>query len=135
MRTTKSLARTSSTGGGRVRGMCRNQSPIASGPWQWKRVQPLRCSKLGCERGWGLLLPLEDNRWRADLGDRLIRNRPAPRPCLGRLTRPPRQLLLLQQTHRRAPCRRKELSQAACCFGTGQTPAVGGYIKRTCQRN
>ena len=39
LRTTNSLARTSSTGGGRVRG--RNHSPIASGPWQWKRVQLL----------------------------------------------------------------------------------------------
>ena len=27
-----------------------------------------------------------------------------------------------------------ELSQAACCFGTVHTPAIGDSIKRTCQR-
>ena len=88
----------------------------------------------GGEKGWGLLLPLEDNRWRADLGDQLIRVRLALRPYRGRVTRPPRQLLPLQETHRRASRRRKELSQAACCFGTIQTPAVEDSIKRTCQR-
>ena len=34
VRTTDSLARTSSTGGGRMGVMCRNHSPVASGPWQ-----------------------------------------------------------------------------------------------------
>ena len=41
VRTTDSLARTSSTGGSRVRG--NGQEPVANclGPWQWKRVEPL----------------------------------------------------------------------------------------------
>ena len=41
LRTTDSLARTISTGGGRVKGNGRDHSPIASGP--------SRCSKLRCE--------------------------------------------------------------------------------------
>ena len=51
------------------------------------------------EKGWGLLFPLEDNRWKADLGDQLIRVRLALRLYRGQVTRPPRHLLLLQENH------------------------------------
>ena len=37
--------------------------------------------------------------------------------------------------NRRAPCRRRELNQTVCCFGTVQIPAVGDDIRQTCRRS
>ena len=71
LKTTNSLARTSSTGGGRVRGTVPESLSTRLGP-----------------------LPVEG-----------------------------------------APCRWKELNQAACCFGTVQTPGIGVSMRRACRRD
>ena len=108
LRTTNSLARSSSTGGGRVKGNVPESLANRLGP-------------LAMETGAAApVAPSSDVR-------EMLGNAPPPRR---QATATP----ALEQTHRRAPRRRKELSQAAWCFGTGQTPAVGGNIKRACQR-
>ena len=75
LRTTSSLARTSSTGGGRVRGNVPESLANRLGPLAMETgaAAPVAPSSDVRERGWGLLLLPEHNRWRADLGDRLIR--------------------------------------------------------------
>ena len=129
LRTTNSLARTSSTGGARMRGNVPESLANRIGPLAMETgaAAPVAPSSDVRERLGTAPLPR-----RQPLGYRLIRIRLPPGPCLGRVTRPLRQFL--KQTNRRAPCRRKELSQAACCFATVQTPAVGDSIRRISQR-
>ena len=136
LRTTNSLAWTSSTGGGRVRGNVPESLVNRLGPLAMETgaAPPVAPSSDVRER-LGTAPPPEHNRWRADLGDRLIRTGLARRPCLGGMTRPLQQPLLRQQANRRAPCRRRELNQAACCFGTVMTPAVGDSIRQTYRRS
>ena len=87
LRTTDSLALTSLTGGGRVRGNV--PEPLAN------RLGPLAVEN-------SAIAPVapnsEEHRWRSDLGGQLIRVRPALRLYRGRVISPPRQLLLLQET-------------------------------------
>ena len=88
LRTNNSLAQTSSTGGVRVRGnvpesLANRLRPLAM---ETGATDPVALSSDKTTVG----EPLEDNRWRADLGDQLIRVRLALRPYRRRVTRPPR---------------------------------------------
>ena len=88
LRTTNSMAWTSSTGGGRVRGNVSESLVNRLGPLAMETDAPAPVAPSSDVRErLGTAPPLEDNRWRADLGDRLIRTRLAPRPCIGRMTR------------------------------------------------
>ena len=123
LRTTGSLARTSSTGGGRLRGNGNMPESFAN------RLGPL-IMETGATAP---VAPSSDVRARlgtaprprtqqleSRLADRLSRAGLAPRPCLGGVTRLPQQLLLRQQDNRRAPCRRRESNQTVCCSGTSR---------------
>ena len=136
-RATSSLAWTSSTGGNRRRASVPDSLVNRLGPLaaETATAAPIAPSSNVRERLGGLLLFPGDNRLKADSGDQLMRTGITPRPCLGGTTRPLWQILLQQQDHRQAPCRWKELNQAACCFGTVRTLVIGDSTRRTCQRS
>ena len=136
LRTTCSLARTSSTGGPRVRGIVQESLANRLGylTMETGATAPVAPSsdvraRLGTDP------PPRTRGWRADLADWLIRAGLAPRPCLGGVIRLPQQLLLRQQDNRRAPCRRRKSNQTVCCSGTVQIPVVGDNIRQTCRQN
>ena len=135
-RATSSLARTSSTGGSRIRASVPESLVNRLGPlaMETAAATPIAPSSNVRER-LGLLLLPEHNRLKADSGDQGFRTGITPRPCLGGTIRQPRQTLLQQQDRLRAPCQRRELNQAACCFGTDQTLIIGDSTRRTCQRS
>ena len=131
-RATISLARTSSTGGSRIRASVPESLVNRLGPLAMKTAAATPIAPSSNVRE--LLLP-EHNRLKADSGDQWFRTGITPRQCLGGTIRPPRQTPLQQQDRLRAPCQRREWNQAACCFGTDQTLVIGDSTRRTCPRS
>ena len=135
LRTTDSLAWSSSTGGGRVKGNVPKPLTNRLGPlaMEMRATAPVAPSSDVRER-LGTAPPPRRQPLESRIGRPIDQSQTSSQTISRTSNRPPRQVLLLQEAHRRVPCRRKELSQAACCVGTVQIPAVGDIIKRLCQR-
>ena len=101
LRTTSSLARTSSTGGGRVRGNVPESLANRLGPLAMETggAAPVAPSSDVRER-LGTAPPPRTQPLESRLGRLVDQNRLAPRPCLGGMTRPLQQTLLRQQDNR-----------------------------------
>ena len=141
LRTTSSLAGTSSTGGGRVRGNVPESLANRLGPLAMETgaAAPVAPSSDVRER-LGTAPPPRTEPLESRLGRLVDQNRTSSQCPLQQLPVPandtPATATPASTTgNRRAPCRRRELNQAVCCFGTVQIPAVGDNIRQTCQRS
>ena len=135
-RATSSLARTSSTGGNRIKASVPESLVNRLGPLAMETAAAaLIAPSSNVRERLGTAPPPRTQPLESRLGRSVDQNRITPRPCLGGTTRLPRQTLLQQQDRLRAPCQRRELNQAACCFGTDQTLVIGDSTRRTCQRS
>ena len=138
-RATSSLAWTSSTGGNRIRASVPESLVNRLGPlaMETAAAAPVAPS-LNVRERLGTAPPPRTQPLESRLGRSVDQNRNNSQtvsPCLRGTTRRPWQTLLQQPDRLRAPCQRKELNQAACCFGTNQTLVIGDSTRRTCQRS
>ena len=128
-RATSSLARTSSTGGNRIRASVPESLVIRLGPLATVAPSSNVRERLGTAP------PTRTQPLESRLGRSVDQNRNNSQ-TVSRRNDPHATANLLQQPGRlRAPCQRRELNQAACCFGTDQTLVIGGSTRRTCQRS
>ena len=135
LRTSGSLARTSSTGGGIVRGnvpesLANRLGPLTMGTGATAPVAP--SSDVRARFGTAphpRTQPLESRLGRSVDQSRISSQTVSRRSDTSAIR------LLRQQDNRRAPCRRKKSNQTIWCSGTVQIPVVGDNIRQTCRQN
>ena len=136
-RVTSSLARTSSTGGSRIRASVPESLVNRLGPLTMETAAATTVAPSSNVRErLGTAPPPRTQPLESRLGRSVVQNRNNSQTVSRRNDPPwPRQTLLQQQDRLRAPCQRRELNQAACCFGTDQTRVIGDSTRRTCPRS
>ena len=135
-RATSSLARTSSTGGNRIRASVPESLVNRLGPlaMETAAAAPIAPSSNVRER-LGTAPPPRTQPIESRLGRSVDQNRNNSQTVSRRNDPPATANPASAAGLLRAPCQRRELNQAACYFGTDQTLVIGDSTRRTCQRS